>query len=399
MRYLWVDAYCILQDSEEDKSREIGNMNHIYKSSFLTIIAAKTKRASDGFLDGNTSTWQTWDLPVGMPRGNKMAFTLQKIPDVKIEAEPISGRAWTFQERILSPRILCFRSRTPVLEWRCDSAHESNIRPLEKPFCSDVRLYSSILPRNSSFMPPLAEHRLSYRWAEIVNTYSVKALTDPSDKLPAIGGVAQEFGHILGTTYYAGLWGRYLLTQLLWRASGSLAEPNLRVEQYRAPSWSWASIDGPVDLCPHPYLSAKPGLTILRCDVTLCDDTVPFGGVSSGVLVVQGLLKSALMRDRTLFDIEKKQALAHVLPDTPPSLSSTLVWCLLVGGESNEDWEVETLTSQTSQDYSDSLSALLLMEEKSKPKRTFRRVGIVDHFFETSLHWFEGCATELIDII
>jgi hypothetical protein len=140
-------------------------------------------------------------------------------------------------------------------------------------------------------------------------------------------------------------------------------------------------------------------LTILSCDVTLCDDTVPFGGVSSGVLAVHGPLKKALMRDRTLFDIEEKQALAYVSPDTPISSSSHLVWCLLVGGESNEDWEVETLTSQTSQDYPEHLSALLLMEERSVPKRTFRRVGIVDSFFETSLHWFEGCATELIDII
>lgn len=111
IRYLRVDAYCIVQDNCEDKLREIRKMMYIYKNSFLTIIAAKAKGASNGVLDGNTSTWQAWDPRVGMPRGNETKFSLQKVPDVSVQEEPISGRAWKFQERILSPWILCFRSR------------------------------------------------------------------------------------------------------------------------------------------------------------------------------------------------------------------------------------------------------------------------------------------------
>lgn len=401
IRYLWVDAYCTLQDSEEDKQREIGNMNQIYKTSFLTIIAAKAEKASDGFLDPTTSPWFAWNLCFGLPRGETMTVTLQSIPDVQIKAEPISNRAWAFQERLLPSRILSFLSRTPPLEWRCESAHESNLGPLKRPYCSDIRLYSSILPRNGSSVFPLAEHRLCYHWAEVVNTYSARALTDPNDKLPAIGGIAQEFSNILATTYCAGLWSRFLLTQLLWRASGSLDKPNHRPEEYRAPSWSWASIDGPVILSPHPYHSAEPPLNILRCDVTLHDRNVPFGRVSSGILTVQGRLKNGSIRDWKLFDVEAKQKLAYAFLDTPLSSRSTSVWCLLVGSQSSEDrdWEVETLTSQTSQEYPESLSALLLIEERSGPRRAFRRIGITDDFLESSLHWFEDRAMESIDII
>ncbi|OAL23377.1 hypothetical protein AYO22_06427 [Fonsecaea multimorphosa] len=43
VRFIWVDAYCILQDSDDDKQREIGNMGEIYKHSFLTIIASKAR--------------------------------------------------------------------------------------------------------------------------------------------------------------------------------------------------------------------------------------------------------------------------------------------------------------------------------------------------------------------
>lgn len=205
IRYLWVDAYCILQDSEEDKQREIGNMNQIYKTSFLTIIAAKAEKASDGFLDPTTSPWIAWNLCFGLPRGKPMTFTLQRIPDVKIKAEPISNRAWAFQERLLPSRVLSFFSGIPPLGWRCESAHESNVGPMKRPYCSDVRLYSSILPRNSSSVFPLAEHRLCYPWAEIVATYSARALTDPNDKLPAIEGIAQELSNILAITNCAGL--------------------------------------------------------------------------------------------------------------------------------------------------------------------------------------------------
>jgi hypothetical protein len=37
IRYLWIDAYCIIQDSTEDKSTEIGKMASIYKNAFLAI--------------------------------------------------------------------------------------------------------------------------------------------------------------------------------------------------------------------------------------------------------------------------------------------------------------------------------------------------------------------------
>lgn len=94
-----------------------------------------------------------------------------------------------------------------------------------------------------------------------------------------------------------------MLTQLLWRASGSLDTPNHRPEEYRAPSWSWASIDGPVILSPHPYHSAEFPPNILRYDVTLHGRKVPFGRVSSGILTVQGRLKTGFIRDWKLFDV------------------------------------------------------------------------------------------------
>ncbi|KAK3955246.1 heterokaryon incompatibility protein-domain-containing protein, partial [Pseudoneurospora amorphoporcata] len=37
IRHLWVDALCILQDSDEDKAREIGFMGKIYSAATVTL--------------------------------------------------------------------------------------------------------------------------------------------------------------------------------------------------------------------------------------------------------------------------------------------------------------------------------------------------------------------------
>ncbi|ORY18945.1 heterokaryon incompatibility protein-domain-containing protein [Clohesyomyces aquaticus] len=39
VRFLWIDVLCIIQDSEEDKDREIARMAAVYDGSFLTLAA------------------------------------------------------------------------------------------------------------------------------------------------------------------------------------------------------------------------------------------------------------------------------------------------------------------------------------------------------------------------
>jgi hypothetical protein len=50
MKYLWVDALCIVQDSEEDKVRNLSVMHLTYQNSLLTIVAARASSAEHGFL-------------------------------------------------------------------------------------------------------------------------------------------------------------------------------------------------------------------------------------------------------------------------------------------------------------------------------------------------------------
>jgi hypothetical protein len=64
-------------------------------------------------------------------------------------------------------------------------------------------------------------------------------LTYPTDKLSGLSGLAKVFMRYLKDDYLAGIWKRDLLRGVLWLAFGEVkVSPN-----YRAPSWSWASVD------------------------------------------------------------------------------------------------------------------------------------------------------------
>ncbi|KAF5705126.1 hypothetical protein FGLOB1_8157 [Fusarium globosum] len=81
------------------------------------------------------------------------------------------------------------------------------------------------------------------RWYEMVTSYSVRNLTNDSDKMMAIAGVAYFIQQSTGFKYAAGLWEDTLPFNLLWvRDAGVKRRPYGR----SVPSWSWASVDGKI---------------------------------------------------------------------------------------------------------------------------------------------------------
>lgn len=120
----------------------------------------------------------------------------------------------------------------------------------------------------------------------------MRKLTYPSDKLPAISGLAAHFGSfLLGVNYLAGIWECGLIDALCWNLTSFDNVPRYRPEEYRAPSWSWASVDGEV------ILSHTPSSTILDATAYKAEvvevhiDRDPhnlYGGVSGGHLRLRG---------------------------------------------------------------------------------------------------------------
>jgi hypothetical protein len=88
-------------------------------------------------------------------------------------------------------------------------------------------------------------------WWAALNEYSMRDLTKDFDKLPAVRGLAVYIHDTYRSNcrdgldhYVMGLWRNKITTGLLWYVDLGSNRP--RPETYRAPSWSWASVEGVV---------------------------------------------------------------------------------------------------------------------------------------------------------
>ena len=138
-------------------------------------------------------------------------------------------------------------------------------------------------------------------WARIVETYSKCALTDTKDKLIALAGIAKHMSLLLKDEYVVGMWHRYLASELLWLVNDpfNANRPACRPSEYRAPSFSWASIDGVVQ----PGYSSDKDLLIEVLTVELQHVTADVTGlVQSGSLLLKCQLQKLSMRRNTRTD-------------------------------------------------------------------------------------------------
>ena len=85
-------------------------------------------------------------------------------------------------------------------------------------------------------------------WNRVVEAYSTRKLTFSSDKLVALSGIAQAIHLQSNDEYIVGMWRSKLEEQLCWKLSYNGQVNNSKeIVPYRAPTWSWASVDGVID--------------------------------------------------------------------------------------------------------------------------------------------------------
>lgn len=229
--YLWVDSLCILQDDIADKDRELSGMYKVYRNADLTISAASAASVRDGFLSPRTFNHKMYPC-VALPlysedgKGIFVYFLLQGWAEYEAPTPPSDTRGWIFQEMILSRRRLQFCHDSVI--WNCHCASGENNFMAFKNLTQ--HLYSYLMKRD---------------WREIIQEYTRdRQLGLPEDKLAAISAIAMVHTKSARKTYIAGLWKEDLPIDLCWWVQGP--PPKLGSTRYRAPSWSWASVDGPI---------------------------------------------------------------------------------------------------------------------------------------------------------
>ncbi|KAF2269425.1 HET-domain-containing protein, partial [Lojkania enalia] len=137
----------------------------------------------------------------------------------------------------------------------------------------------------------------------LVEQYSRLRLTKQSDRLPALSGLCERVQHLRGD-YWAGLWSKSIAFDLMWRVNTLNLDANNggRALEYRAPSWSWAAIESPVNYwhdITDDYSSIEPTKDSefqsrrallyqsgsIKVSVELAGQN-PFGEVNSAILTV-----------------------------------------------------------------------------------------------------------------
>lgn len=298
LRYLWVDALCIIQDSASDRDAEIAKMDRIYQNAQLTISADSAERCQDGFLATRSGDYRrptsSLSIPYACPNGERGNISLRECQRYYSELEPLNRRGWALQERVLSSRILIYSSWQ--LLWQCQS-RKKWAGGRAGYFISDLSELSAVEnlqledERDNGSVPEKTEDTPWTNWTGLVSEYTQRALTEPSDKLPALSGIASRYQKDTNDIYCAGLWKANLLTGLKWH----VPEPGYhRPSIYRAPTWSWASVLGEVlwtDYKPPATHSVAGSTAILDCHVTVEEPLAPLGRVSEGTLTIRGVSK------------------------------------------------------------------------------------------------------------
>ncbi|GME61995.1 heterokaryon incompatibility protein [Neofusicoccum parvum] len=247
-RYLWIDSLCIIQNSEEDWMQEAGRMSEVYQNSVFTISATASQRATDGLFKRRPP--YLFRNPGNVGSGTRPSFwslAPRDLWDLGVESRRKLGlprRAWALQERVLSRRILHYSSLGVF--WECDKLRRSELVPDH----STSRQFAGLLQQLSTTSHETPSSEWHRHWASLIKDYSERQLTYPDrDKLAALSGVAKAFQFQLhDEAYVAGLWNdkEDLLRNLMWSAVKKTPRPAKPI--YRAPSWSWASLDAPVSL-------------------------------------------------------------------------------------------------------------------------------------------------------
>ncbi|PNP40945.1 hypothetical protein TGAMA5MH_06811 [Trichoderma gamsii] len=287
LRYLWVDAYCIIQDSSEDKANEISCIRSIFRNAYVTIIAANAGKVSKGFLNPCCIYNSPCELPFRCPDGNIGTMNVQNFEFGP--KEPVNKRAWCLEERVLSARALWYCNHT--LQYECQTGHKNVGGNQNMADGQDglPRLPDRIFTPKLHGLPQIsateAEKEVATAWRNILGLYSKRTLTEPRDRLVALSGVVGYFADFwLNSRYLAGLWEHQLPGCLLWYITNAAVRPS----KYRAPSWSWAAVDGSVT--SHLGGNASQICSVVRCHVVPKREININGEVISGVLVLDVML-------------------------------------------------------------------------------------------------------------
>jgi hypothetical protein len=227
-----------------------------------------------------------------------------------LETSSLAQRGWALQERILAPRIVHFTNRQMIYECADGLKFEASGIPDKEygsaqirqhyrksqvqPFIND---YVNTASSNSHPVSQVKPESLTFvkrleAWHQSIDEFSKRTLGNPSHKLPAVAGIARVLDNGELGEYLAGIWSKNIGVGLAWSRVYGVLTP---APVYRAPSFSWAAINGavssivlnwPEDILEQqkkePEWIEKYGPKLLSTQMIPIDASDPYQGVKEG---------------------------------------------------------------------------------------------------------------------
>ncbi|TLD07617.1 hypothetical protein PgNI_11049 [Pyricularia grisea] len=227
IRYLWIDAMCIIQDDQADWVAECPKMGLVYHGATVTIAANMSDSTRTGFLEADPSAFakRCQRSQPELAQVIESDGTVTKVYSrVRGDHGPVDSplryfgktrylyvrednflvsRAWALQELLLSRRMVHFLPGKMI--WACRSATWCECMELDTE--DELREYElQAHPNRSELERAILEDSTRLpMWADLISSYMRKKLTHDTDFF----AVRSEAGlHLQGLPAYNPMGGR-----------------------------------------------------------------------------------------------------------------------------------------------------------------------------------------------
>ncbi|KNG52725.1 pin domain-like protein [Stemphylium lycopersici] len=346
-RIMTWSRFCIIpsEDSQEDWRRESMTMKDVYANSICNIAASASTDPEGGLFRIRNPD----DAASGLVKGS------------------------------LAPRVVYFAN--DQVFWECFNELKCERFPHGIPLGHSskrlLRKWMDLAHSNGEL--ELCSDRVFFHWSDLVNSYSRCELTNESDRLIALSGLVQIFQDFTGDEYLAGLWRQNLREHLAWNTT-TLAPGS--VSRSMHPSWSWASVTGPI--------STYEAVQESRQHFAIVDVQMQSSKLDSDDHAISGsIMINGIMLQATCYLTEERSGnvrISSLLADFPMFTdvldhgieNGSTVACLVMGTRPKES---RTRVIDTN------MSLMLLASVSSQPN-TYRRIGykwVQEHLWKDKL--------------
>jgi hypothetical protein len=393
-------------------------MQRTYHQSYVTISANHAASGQGGCFNRDTEKWyagqkvykkglgKDWTGVWIQPQLPHDEFSLHGSPARSGHlGSPIFYRGWTLQERLLASRVIHYT--TQELVWECNQSVQCQCTRVGMQEAENIKLATWACWNKNPSLRGIFDH-----WKTLIQQYTVRDLSYDSDKLVAIKGLATQFQLAGAGRYVAGLWETEFCQMMLWVRFGYTSEAcrRSRFDERIAPSWSWASVIGPIQFPLWKSVQdAQKSTSCRQYPIQIVDvedfqsqskRTLP-GAISSldGHLTVSGqMIRSILSIDWSVVDAaldwvtSKSDRVRYLLtnpddlsscefrPDVPSEVDMLAPWqkvtCVLWSVMPDEDIPYSPWKCYGDRDtWADFSYLLVLIESRSSPG-LYRRIGM-----------------------